>query len=350
MRSMVLSTSLRVQLYRPKCLITGRSFANSSLRRKKPLPDTQLLLSPLLDNGAWPNENNGGWKVEPFSPSADYVKKVSMSPWVPSPDPVAKRMLELANAGPDDIHVDLGSGDGRVNFMAMDAPFQVSRSIGIDVDPDIVQVARDRLSRRFPLPDMDFFIGDLKNIKNPVWENVKDATIITMYFVEKALEDIRPILERILHGKKVTIVTCGYPITKWDPSHVEHLLGLPVHVYKWGFPKEAAYKPFEGISEEEMEQIMTEHRTNVEQNRKINAAEDSQNFRQGTDNDSPMPVDNKPDNGNAMAEFPWNTYEEFMEEYTQDDFDSEERREQAIRDSRLPREQYMPKRKVEDKE
>jgi hypothetical protein len=350
MRSTVHTAYSRFELYRLRCLITARSFANDSLRRKKPLPATQLFLSPLLDDGAWPNEKKGGWKIEPFNPSEDYIKKVSMSPWVPSPDPVARKMLELAKAGPDDIHVDLGSGDGRVNFMAMDAPFEVSRSIGIDVDPEIVQVARDRLSRRFPLPDMDFFIGDLKNVKNPVWDHVKNATIITMYFVEKALEDIRPILERILDGKKVTIVTCGYPITKWDPSHVEHLLGLPVHVYKWGFPKEEVYKPFKGISEEEMEQIMAEHRKNLEQNRKILADEGGPDFRHGIGDDSLMPVDNKPDNGYAMAEIPWATYEEFMEEYTRDDFDSEERRVQAIKDSRLPPEQYMPKGKLEDKE
>ena len=141
MRSTVHTAYLRFELYRPRCLITARSFANGPLRRKKPLPATQLFLSPLLDDGAWPNEKKGGWKIEPFNPSEDYIKKVSMSPWVPSPDPVARKMLELAKAGPDDIHVDLGSGDGRVNFMAMDAPFEVSRSIGIDVDPEIVQVA-----------------------------------------------------------------------------------------------------------------------------------------------------------------------------------------------------------------
>jgi hypothetical protein len=35
----------------------------------------------------------------------DYLTKASLSPWVPVPDPVAKRMLEIAEAGPEDVSV-----------------------------------------------------------------------------------------------------------------------------------------------------------------------------------------------------------------------------------------------------
>jgi hypothetical protein len=33
----------------------------------------------------------------------DYLAKASLSPWVPVPDPVARKMLEIAKAGPDDV-------------------------------------------------------------------------------------------------------------------------------------------------------------------------------------------------------------------------------------------------------
>jgi hypothetical protein len=45
----------------------------------------------------------------------DYLKKTSLSPWVPMPDSAARKMLDLAAASTSDFHVDLGSGDGRVN-------------------------------------------------------------------------------------------------------------------------------------------------------------------------------------------------------------------------------------------
>jgi len=323
-----------------RCTFVARSFSKGPIRRRKPDASSALLYSPLLDNGAWPTDETGGssWKLEPFNPSEDYVKKVSMSPWVPCPDPVVRKMLELANAGEDDVHVDLGCGDGRVNFQAIDAPFGVKRSIGIDVDPDILQKAKDRLARRFPVPDIDFFIADLKDFKHRAWDHVKSATIITMYFVEKALEDIRPTLERVLEGKQAIIVTCGYPITQWDPSHVEYLLGLPVHVYKWGYPNEPEYKPFKGMSDEEVERIMTEHRKSVEVNRKLLFEEND---------DTLQPVRNENEVIKLEPEVPWKNYEEFYEDYSRDDFDSEERRADFIRNTGLPPEQYAPKKDEE---
>lgn len=333
MRSTMLAASLR-----RRCI--ARAFSKGPIRRRKPDHESALLNSSVLQNGAWPDEDNTaqGWMIEPFNPSSDHIKRASMSPWVPCPDPVARKMLELAKAGPDDIHVDLGSGDGRVNFQAMDAPFGVKRSIGIDIDPEIVQKARDRLAKRFPVPDMDFYIADLKDFKNIAWDHVKDATIITMYFVEKALEDIRPTLERVLKDRMATVVTCGYPMTKWDPSHVEYLLGLPVHVYKIGYPKEEVdLSPFKGMSEAEVEKIMADHRKSVEESRLIHKEESDL-----------MPAQNPNENLEMQPEFPWKNYEEFMQEYTKDDFDSEERRELYIKGSRLPPEQYKRKKDHED--
>jgi hypothetical protein len=50
--------------------------------------------------------DTGGLR-EAFTPDEDnfddYLKKVSLSPWVPCPDPVARRVFDLLNAGPDDV-------------------------------------------------------------------------------------------------------------------------------------------------------------------------------------------------------------------------------------------------------
>ena len=60
----------------------------------------------------------------------EYLKKTTLSPWVPVPDTIARKALDMTGAGPDDIHVDLGSGDGRMNFHAIDT-YLVKKSIGI---------------------------------------------------------------------------------------------------------------------------------------------------------------------------------------------------------------------------
>jgi len=116
----------------------------------------------------------------------------------------------------------------------------VKKSVGIDIDTKIVQEAEDRLSKRHPKPSIEFIIGDLKDPKAQVWEEVGNASIITMYFVKEALEEIQPHLERVLLGKKVRIATVGYAMPKtnvgWDPTWVEVILGTPIHIYELGFP------------------------------------------------------------------------------------------------------------------
>ena len=91
----------------PHVIIQHESFATNAaasassprrLRRLKPtrsrwddefkMPDTGG-----LEEAFTPEEDNFG----------DYLKKVSLSPWVPTPDPVARRVFDLLNAGPDDV-------------------------------------------------------------------------------------------------------------------------------------------------------------------------------------------------------------------------------------------------------
>jgi hypothetical protein len=47
-----------------------------------------------------------GGLSEAFEPDEDmneYLKKASLSPWVPTPDPVGRRVLDLLNANKDDV-------------------------------------------------------------------------------------------------------------------------------------------------------------------------------------------------------------------------------------------------------
>lgn len=163
----------------------------------------------------------------------DYLKKTSLSPWAPIPDSVARKMMDLAKAAPIDFHVDLGSGDGRVNFHAID--YGVLKSLGVDIDESIVQVARDRLAKRHPQPDLEFVVADLLlDTEHPVWAKIQQATIITMYFAEEALRLFRPVLERKLAGRQCKILTCGYEMPGWQSRVDEVVLGTQIHLYEWG--------------------------------------------------------------------------------------------------------------------
>uniref|UniRef100_A0A7R9ZIG8 Methyltransferase domain-containing protein n=1 Tax=Craspedostauros australis TaxID=1486917 RepID=A0A7R9ZIG8_9STRA len=133
---------------------------------------------------------------------------------------------------PNQIHVELGSGDGRVNFFA--AEYGAKKSVGIDVDEDIVKVAKDRLLRIHPQPNIEFVVADLMDRDHPAWGYIDQATIITMYFATEGLVKLRPLLEQRLKGRRCKVLTCGYTMPGWDHQMAETVLDIPIHFYDWG--------------------------------------------------------------------------------------------------------------------
>ena len=165
----------------------------------------------------------------------DYLAKASLSPWVPLPDSACRALLDLVQMNETDKHVDLGSGDGRVNFWAADGA-GVEWTLGVDIDEGILKVARERLSKRHPLPKhIDFVQVDLlKDQEHPVWDRIREATVISMYFATPALRLFRPLLEEQLRGHSCKIVTAGYPMPGWQAWQTTVVLGTTLHYYKWG--------------------------------------------------------------------------------------------------------------------
>jgi|AntRauTorckE5430_2_1112549.scaffolds.fasta_scaffold05219_5 hypothetical protein len=167
----------------------------------------------------------------------EYLKFASLSPWVPVPDPVAIRALDIAKASPEDIHYELGSGDGRMNFHAIDSNFNVKKSVGIDIDASLIEQSNLRKARIHPSPEhLQFVCADLMDNRNPQtveqWNTIqKECTLMTMYFVEDALLKIKPLLEQKLVGSKCKIITIGYAMKGWEPIWVEVMLGLTVYLY-----------------------------------------------------------------------------------------------------------------------
>src|SRR6476620_6034621 len=62
--------------------------------------------------------------------------------WVPTPDEVVERMLTMAQTGPNDIHFDLGAGDGKIAIMA--AMKFGAKATGIEYNPEMVKYANEK--------------------------------------------------------------------------------------------------------------------------------------------------------------------------------------------------------------
>jgi len=129
-------------------------------------------------------------------------------PYVPTPQEVVERMLEIAKVGPHDYLIDLGSGDGRIVVTA--AKKLGARGFGVDLNPvrikeSIENAARAGVSDRVAFHQRDLFDTDLS-----------DATVITMYLLPRVNLDLRPKLLELKPGTRV--VSHDFSMDDWKPD------------------------------------------------------------------------------------------------------------------------------------
>ena len=83
------------------------------------------------------------WRYAPAQPATDYTPKVGQEGkdviWVPTPQALVDRMLDMAKATPKDYVIDLGSGDGRTVITAAKRGIKAH---GIEYNPDMVELAK----------------------------------------------------------------------------------------------------------------------------------------------------------------------------------------------------------------
>ena len=129
-------------------------------------------------------------------------------PYVPTPQEVVERMLEIAKVGPQDYLIDLGSGDGRIVVTA--AKQLGARGFGVDLNPvrieeSIENAAKAGVSDRVTFQQRNLFETDLS-----------DATVITMYLLPRVNLDLRPKLLELKPGTR--LVSHDFSMDDWKPD------------------------------------------------------------------------------------------------------------------------------------
>ncbi|HDJ83960.1 MAG TPA: class I SAM-dependent methyltransferase [Desulfurococcaceae archaeon] len=133
-------------------------------------------------------------------------------PYVPTPEHVARKMLELAGAGANDIVYDLGAGDGRIVIIAA-REFNVKKAIGIEIRSDLVREAKRKIK--------ELNLEDRVEIKQEDMFKAKigDATIVTLFLLTSVNEKLKPKLELELKpGTRV--VSHEFQMPGWKPKVV----------------------------------------------------------------------------------------------------------------------------------
>ena len=126
-------------------------------------------------------------------------------PWVPTPDVLVDTMLEMADVSPDDVVVDLGSGDGRTVIAAARLG---ARAIGIEYDPELVALSTQRADDAGMSDLTEFVATDLFEY------DLSQATVVTLFLLPELNLKLRPTLFALQPGTR--IVSNTWELDGWD--------------------------------------------------------------------------------------------------------------------------------------
>ena len=150
-------------------------------------------------------------------------------PYVPTPQQVVDRMLELAKVTKDDYLIDLGSGDGRIPVTA--AKRYGVRAMGVDLNPTRVAEARKNATDNNVTDLVSFEVADLFKT------DISKASVLTMYLLSSVNLKLRPrILSELKPGSRV--VSHAFDMGDWKPDVTEQVDGR--RVMMWTVPPRRA--------------------------------------------------------------------------------------------------------------
>jgi hypothetical protein len=150
-----------------------------------------------------------------------------LAPFVPTPQDVVDRMLELAELRKGDVLYDLGSGDGRIVVSA--AVKYGVKAIGFEIDPVLVKESREAI-RRAGLDHLaEIREQDIRTV------DFSPATVLSLYLYPAANLRLRSaILSQMQPGSRV--LSHDFAMGDWKPERVERItdsMGLSRTIYRW---------------------------------------------------------------------------------------------------------------------
>jgi hypothetical protein len=125
--------------------------------------------------------------------------------WVPTPQALVEKMLDMAKATPKDYLIDLGSGDGRTVITAAKRGI---RAHGIEYNPDMVELAKrnaanEGVSDKATFARADLFASDFSK-----------ATVLTLFLLPEINLKLRPKILNLKPGTR--IVSNSFDMGEWE--------------------------------------------------------------------------------------------------------------------------------------
>ena len=139
----------------------------------------------------------------------DYQPEVGQSGkdvvWVPTPQSLVDKMLDIAKVTPADYVIDLGSGDGRT---VITAAKRGTRALGIEYNPDMVALSQRNAAKEGVSDKATFMKADLFET------DFAQATVITMFLLPDINLKLRPKILKLKPGTR--IVSNSFTMGEWQ--------------------------------------------------------------------------------------------------------------------------------------
>ena len=143
---------------------------------------------------------------------SDEGKKIV--PYVPTPQEVVERMLELAGVKKGDVVYDLGSGDGRIVVTA--AKKYGVKAIGFEIDPERIKESHENIKKADIGNLVEIHQQDIRTV------DLSQASVLTMYLLPEVNLMIRPnIWKQMKPGSRV--VSHDFDMGDWKPLKTESI-------------------------------------------------------------------------------------------------------------------------------
>ena len=132
--------------------------------------------------------------------------------WVPTPQVVVDKMLDMAKVTPRDFVIDLGSGDGRT---VITAAKRGAHALGIEYNPDMVELSKRNAEK-------EGLAGRASFVKADLFEtDFSKATVITMFLLPEINLKLRPKILRLKPGTRV--VSNTFTMGEWQADETAEL-------------------------------------------------------------------------------------------------------------------------------
>jgi precorrin-6B methylase 2 len=134
--------------------------------------------------------------------------------WVPTPQELVNKMLDLAKVTAQDYVMDLGSGDGRT---VITAAKRGATAVGIEYNPDMVELAKSNAQKEGVNGKATFMKADLYET------DLSKATVITMFLLPEINMKLRPKILNLKPGTRV--VSNSFTMDDWEDDATETVTG-----------------------------------------------------------------------------------------------------------------------------